>query len=154
MYITDRCAADPDRSNPKAIEMQTDPKPVAAIPNWQRIMAVVALVFGILTIVSGGSVLFGPESARESAGNFVPLVLWFNFLAGFAYFVAAIGIWLDRNWALPLSLVIALATLAIALVFLFLIFGGRAFEMRTVGALALRTGVWAAISYALYRRQK
>ena len=37
--------------------------------------------------------LFGDAVARGSAGNYVPFVLWFNFLAGFAYKIAGAGFW-------------------------------------------------------------
>ena len=52
-------------------------KPARSIGIWMA--AVVALVFGMLTIKSGGSVLFIDGIAREDAGNYVPFVLWFNF---------------------------------------------------------------------------
>lgn len=54
--------------------------------------ALFALVFGILTIVAGGAVIFGPDGARDGAGAVVPFVLWFNFAAGFVYVTAAYGI--------------------------------------------------------------
>jgi len=53
------------------------------------ITAAVATVFGLLTIVSGGRALFG----GVDMGAAVPFVLWFNFLAGFAYVLAGIGLW-------------------------------------------------------------
>ncbi len=49
-----------------------------------RAMSLIAVGFGLLTIKEGGAILFGGEAAQASAGNFVPFVLWFNFLAGFA----------------------------------------------------------------------
>ena len=36
--------------------------------------------------------LFGGEAARAAAGQFMPFVLWFNFIAGFAYVVAGVGL--------------------------------------------------------------
>ena len=51
-------------------------------PGWVKAASIVAIVFGLMTIISGGSVLF-IESARRAAGDYVPFVLWFNFLAGF-----------------------------------------------------------------------
>jgi hypothetical protein len=99
-----------------------------------------------MTILEGGRVLFGGEAARLAAGNYVPFVLWCNFLAGFAYVVAGAGLWVRRRWALWLALAIAVGT---AMVFAALgahILRGGAFEARTVAAMALRTGVWAAIS--------
>jgi hypothetical protein len=82
----------------------------------------------------------------------VPFVLWFNFLAGFAYVGAAVGLARGRRWAALLSLAIAAAT---ALAFLALgahVLGGGAFEQRTVAAMTLRTGVWAAIAASACRR--
>lgn len=134
--------------------MQANRFPAVSLPLWQRVVAIIALVFGLLTLFSGGSILFGPESAQIAAGNYVPFVLWFNFIAGFFYILAAVGIWVGRAWALPLSMVIALATLLIALLFLYHVLAGKAYEMRTVVALILRTGVWGVIALALYRRQK
>ena len=49
-------------------------------------LAVVAVLFGLLTVFSGGRTLFGGEGARLAAGAIVPFVLWFNFVAGFATF--------------------------------------------------------------------
>ncbi|WP_246525671.1 hypothetical protein [Thalassovita aquimarina] len=112
-----------------------------------------ALVFGGLTIVSGGSVLFGGEAIRAQAGDVVPLVVWFNFAAGFAYVVAGFGIWKWAHWAFPLSVAIAVATLAVAAVFALLVLAGTAFEMRTVAALTLRFFIWASIS-ALIRPRR
>ncbi len=49
------------------------------------IISLVAIGFSLMTIKEGGTILFGDEVARAAAGNYVPFVLWFNFLAGFAY---------------------------------------------------------------------
>ena len=46
-------------------------------------LAVVAVLFGLLTVFSGGRTLFGGEGARLAAGAIVPFVLWFNFIGGF-----------------------------------------------------------------------
>jgi len=125
--------------------------PLHPRPKWLRPVAVIAMIFGIMTVFSGGSVLFGPDEARRAAGNFMPFVVWFNFLAGFVYFTAGLAIWLRQGWALPLAVFIAAATCLVALGFGFLVLRGDAFEMRTIGALALRIGVWMAISMALAR---
>ena len=62
------------------------------------LISAVAVVFGLLTIKSGGSVLFIDGVDRQAAGNYVPFVLWFNFLAGFFYIVAGVGLWLQKLW--------------------------------------------------------
>ena len=47
-------------------------------------LAGVAVLFGLLTVLSGGRTLFGGEAGRLAAGAIVPFVLWVNFVAGFA----------------------------------------------------------------------
>lgn len=113
-----------------------------------RIWAVslLALGFGLLTIKEGGAVLFGDDVARAAAGNYVPFVVWFNFMAGFAYVIAGVGLWQQQRWALWLSAAIAAAT---ALVFAALgmhIYAGEAYEQRTVIAMSLRILVWVTIA--------
>lgn len=113
--------------------------------------SVLAVLFGLLTIKEGGTVLFGSEAARTAAGAYVSFVLWFNFLAGFAYVVAGLALWWRQGWAAALALGIALAT---ALVFAALgvhIMNGGAYETRTVAAMALRTTVWLAIGVLAWR---
>jgi hypothetical protein len=109
------------------------------------------MIFGVMTVLSGGGVLFGPAETREAAGNYVGFVVWFNFLAGGAYVAAAIGLWLRKNWAAHLSTLIAAATAAVASGFAFLVLRGEAFEMRTVGALAFRFVFWAAVALLAHR---
>ena len=117
-------------------------------PKWIKPIAILAIVFGLMTILSGGSVLFGPQAAQKAAGNFVPFVVWTNFLGGFLYVLAGIGLWQMRSWAFGLSAFITLATALAALGFAVLVFLGEGYEMRTVGALILRIGVWGAITVA------
>jgi len=115
-------------------------------PVWAIVAALVALLFGVLTVVSGGRVLFGPAEARAAAGNYVPFVLWFNFLAGFAYVAAGVGLWLWRRWAAWLALGIAVATLLAFAAFGLHVAAGGAFEARTVAAMTLRSAVWVALA--------
>ncbi|ARU01835.1 hypothetical protein [Yoonia vestfoldensis] len=112
-----------------------------------RITGGVAIAFGLLTVVSGGTTLLG---ALEM-GAVVLFVLWFNTLAGLAYVVAGLGLWQGRRWAWPLSLAIFAATLLVFVAFGLHVAQGGAFEMRTVYAMALRSAVWGVI--ALLARQ-
>lgn len=120
--------------------------------NWMKGIALLAMAFGLATLFSSSNVLFGADEARELAGAYVPFVVWFNFIAGFIYVLAAIGIWLGRNWAVGLSAFIAAATATTALAFGFWAMQGGAFEMRTVGALTLRIGFWTVVGLLLFRR--
>jgi hypothetical protein len=116
-----------------------------------NVLAIVAVLFGLLTIISGGRTLFDAE-ARQLAGNYVAFVLWFNFLAGFAYVVAGIGLWFWQRWAMWLSFAIAVATLIIFVAFGIQIWTGGSYEMRTVAAMGLRTITWLVISAVAYRK--
>jgi hypothetical protein len=120
-------------------------------PRWALVAAAVAVLFGILTVASGGRALFGGEAARAAVGNAVAFVLWFNFLCGFAYVLAGIGLFLWRRWAALLSAAIAFATVLVFAALAWHIASGGAFEMRTVVAMVLRSGIWIAIAIAACR---
>ena len=122
---------------------------ISTRPRWATLAALVAGGFGVVTIVVGGKTLFGDPAERAAAGNIVPFVLWFNFIAGFAYVIAGYGIFLGKRWAAQLSSAIAIATIAAFIAFGILL--GGAFEIRTVNAMTFRSFVWIAIAIAAYR---
>ena len=106
-----------------------------------HIAGAAAIAFGLLTLISGGSALFG----AVDMGAVVPFVLWFNFLAGFAYVIGGLLLMTGHRRALPVALTILIATATVFAVFGWRVFAGDAFEMRTVGAMTLRTLFWAAM---------
>lgn len=119
---------------------------------WTRFVALFAVAFGLLTLKEGGLVLYGDEAAVQAAGDYVPFVLWFNFIAGFFYILAGIGLWLQRRWAVWLAVSMAAAT-----AFVFAAFGlhvalGGAFAQRTVIAMSLRTVIWTAIAVIAWQQ--
>ncbi len=116
-----------------------------------RAISVIAIGFGLLTLKEGGTVLFGGEAARAAAGHYVPYVLWFNFLAGFAYVAAGAGLWLRQRWAVWLAAAIALATAIMFAVLGVHIASGGAYEQRTVIAMSMRTLVWTVIAIIAWR---
>lgn len=116
------------------------------------VAGVVALLFGVVTIVAGSRALFGGESAREAVGAAVPFVLWFNFGAGFAYVVAGAGLLMKLRWAAWLSVLIAVTTVLVFAAFGVHVLLGGAYEMRTVGAMTLRSLVWIGIAVVARRK--
>lgn len=116
-------------------------------PMMATVAAIIAVLFGVATVVSGGSVIFALGQAQQAAGQYLPFVVWFNFLAGFAYILAGIGLFLWRRWAVTLSIIIAAATLVTFAVFGFQVMMGTDYEPRTVGALVLRSAVWLIIAF-------
>lgn len=120
--------------------------------NWpMKTAAGVAIGFGILTILSGGTVLFGGDAAQAVVGNTVSFVLWFNFLSGFVYFLAGIGIALAQRWAVQIALALAVSIAAVFAFFGLYMLDGGAYEVRTVIAMALRLFVWVAIAFVAGR---
>ena len=119
-----------------------------------KVAGAIGLVFGLLTIFSGGTALFGGEAARAAVGNAVPFVLWFNFIAGFFYVLAGLGLLLRRRWAVWLSIAIAVATGLVLAAFGLHVAGGGLYETRTVGAMLLRTAVWASIAAVSWRTMR
>lgn len=113
-----------------------------------RLLGALAVAFGVLTLWSGGMVLFGPDTARVAAGQFVPFVLWFNFLSGPVYIAAGIGIFLGHRVGMRLAIVLALALGGLFALFLAIIAAGQEWETRTLGALIVRFGFWSVAAWA------
>jgi hypothetical protein len=109
-------------------------------------LAIVAILFGLMTIKEGGAVLLGNEAAVGAAGNYLPFVLWFNFLSGFAYIAAGVGLWLRQRWAVWLAVVIAVAIALAFAAFGMHINSGGSYEQRTAVAMSMRTVVWIVIA--------
>lgn len=118
---------------------------------WIRGAALIGTLFGLMTIREGGAVLFFDGPAREAAGNYVPFVLWFNFLAGFAYVITGIGLWRRRRWATWAAIGIATATLFVFAAFTWHVVNGGAYEFRTVIAMSLRSTIWVFIAAIAWR---
>lgn len=118
-------------------------------------VATVAIAFGALTLVAGGRVLFGVGAAE--AGDYVPFVVWFNFLAAFAYIAAGVGLGLGEGWGAALAMGLAVATLAVFAAFGVHVLSGGLYEPRTVAAMTFRAALWCALAawgYRLLRRDR
>jgi hypothetical protein len=117
-------------------------------------LALAAIVFGLVTVASGGRALFGSLESRAAVGQAVPFVLWFNFLAGFVYVLAGAGLLWRYRWAVHASVVIAASTLLVFGAFGVHVMGSRAYEMRTVGAMTVRSLFWIAVAMVSLRARK
>lgn len=110
------------------------------------VMASVAVVFGLATLIQGGAVLFFDGEARRGAGHIVFFVLGFNFFAGFFYVVTGVGFWMRKAWSVVAAGVIAAATMVVFLALGFHIWSGGIFEIRTVIAMGFRSLVWIVMT--------
>ena len=112
---------------------------------------IIAIAFGILTIKSGSAVLFTDGPARIAAGDYVGFVVWFNFLAGFLYIVAGIGLWIKQKWASKLAIIIATLTVVVFAALGVHILMDGSYEIRTVVAMTLRSVIWITIAFVSTR---
>ncbi|HDZ73406.1 MAG TPA: hypothetical protein ENH55_11695 [Aurantimonas coralicida] len=131
-------------------------RPPASRPRWIIVLAIIAVVFGVLTLYSGGAVLVSDGPERAGAGAYVPFVLWFNVIAGLAYIIAGIGLYSWRRWAVNLSILLAFATLLVFAAFGVHIMTGGSYEVRTIVAMTLRSTVWltiASFAWVLWTRR-
>ena len=119
-----------------------------------NLMAIAAIVFGVLTVLTGGRALFGSLESRADFGNAVPFVLRFNFLAGFVYIVAGAGLLLRRRWAVYTSLFVAVSTILVFAAFGVHVIGGGTFERRTIGAMTIRSLFWIVVTIVSIRAMK
>ena len=121
-------------------------------PIWVNVISVITILFGMATIKEGGSVLF-TEEGRIAAGNFVPFVLWFNFIAGFFYIITGILFYRIESCSKQLSTIIASASILVFIMLGIHIFNGSAYEVRTIIAMTLRSTLWIIISIIAYRSE-
>ncbi|MDR6758627.1 hypothetical protein J2Y48_003935 [Mycoplana sp. BE70] len=110
-------------------------------PLSHSISAGVAVIFGLVTVLSGGRALFGDANM----GAVVPFVLWFNCVAGFVYVLTGFALWRGAGWAFALSIGVAVATALAFAAFLWHVWRGGPYELRTAVAMVLRFAVWSAI---------
>jgi hypothetical protein len=119
-------------------------------PRWATLATLaawIAILFGVVTVLVGGKALI----ADAAASDIVLFVLWFNFMAGFAYVIAGYGVFQWKPWAACLSAAIAIATVAAFVAFGIHVVLGGPFAVRTVGAMTLRSLVWIVIAVAACR---
>ena len=112
----------------------------------QRVIALVAIIFGLATVAAGTRVLMGTSPGYEV---FQPLLM-FNTLMGFAYIAAGLVAWRSRFRGLNSALGILLINLVVfvAVVIVYTTSTGVATE--SIMAMAFRSGVWLVLVLALY----
>jgi len=130
------------------ISAEVSEKPLG---NGFKLLGVLALLFGLLTIREGSAVIFFDGPGKAAAGNYVPFVLIFNTIAGVFYVVAGVGVLRRRRWAKLLAIFLAGSTAVVFAALGVFVFLGNPYEMRTIGAMVLRTAFWGFAAVALQR---
>ncbi len=106
------------------------------------------VLFGVVTIFSGGRNLF-TEIGIQTRGEIVPLVLWYNFIAGFFYVLTGLLIFKKKILSKKLAGLIALTSLLIFTYLIFYIQSGGLYQTKTLFAMGFRTLIWVAIAIYL-----
>lgn len=113
---------------------------------WRRAAAVVAVLFGLVTLVAGGRVLMGADPGYPV---FRPLLI-FNTAMGVAYVAAGLAMWRGLRGGMAAGRVIlALNTIVFATVLGLHVVHAVAIE--SVRAMAFRTLFWLGLLMALVR---
>lgn len=123
----------------------------------KNILAVIILVFGLLTLFLSSSVIFDWFDIRKKEGNFVWVVVWANFLASFLYLLSSYGFFRSKKWTSAV-MVISSLVLAAGLIGLYVhIDGGGIYETKTIGAMIFRTSitlVFAVLAYVIINKKR
>ena len=106
---------------------------------WIRRLQPTLLVFiGVVSVFMTSSVIFDWFGIRAKEGNFVPFIVYTNFICGWIYLFAAYESW-KHQWIGVRLLLLASIALIVAFVFLQLhIYNGGLYEIKTVKAMLFR----------------
>lgn len=120
----------------------------------RKLLLLSLLVFGSVTLFMSSSVLFDWFGIRAKEGNFVPAIVWANWLCGILYLMAAWAIYKNSIRA-KTPLLTALVILIAAYIYLFIqISNGCLYETKTVGAMAFRIAVTALFLFTTIKIYK
>ena len=113
----------------------------------KTILLVFLILFGLVTLFMSSSVLFDWFGIRAKEGNYIPLVVWANWICGILYLTTAFAILTDKSWV-KIPLVVSLIVLVLAYMNLFThITTGGLYETKTIVAMAFRIGVTSLFLY-------
>lgn len=112
-----------------------------------KTLAIIAILFGLVTIFSGYRVLFGISDPGYVV--FLPLLIY-NFLMGFIYLLVAWFIWKNLDRGLKLSRLIAFMNLGVLIMIgaLFLL-SDNLLAIDSIYAMSFRTIVWFWIYFSI-----
>lgn len=113
--------------------------------------------FALLTLFLSTSVIFNLFNIREKEGNYVPFIVWGNFISSLLYLMAAYGLLKLKKWSTYL-LAVSVVILVVAFIGLKVyISNGGVYETKTVNAMIFRitlTTIFVLTAYLLTNKQK
>ncbi len=117
--------------------------------------AIVLLAFAAVTLFMSSSVIFDWFGIREKEGNYVPFIVFVNFIAGFFYLMAVIGFLKSKKWTFWILMGTSTILFFALMALLAHISRGGDYEIKTVGAMGFRIIVTILFTLiAFYKIQK
>lgn len=117
---------------------------------------IILIAFGLLTLFLSSSVIFDLFGIREKEGNYVPFIVWANFISSILYLIAAVA-WIKKMKVTNTLLGISTAILALGFIGLLIhVNAGGLHETKTIGAMVFRTVLtllFTIISYKSLKKQ-
>lgn len=104
----------------------------------QKVSAIILLLFAMLTLFMSSSVIFDWFGIRAKEGNYVPFIVWTNFICSLLYLFAVYGFLKSKKWTV---LVLTSALIILILAFIGLkshINQGGIYETKTINAMIFR----------------
>ena len=119
------------------------------------ILAAFLAIAGIVSMFMSFSIIFDVFGIRKQEGNYIPMVVYGNFICSFLYLIASWYIFKENDLS-TIYLIFAVLLLLITYAFmLYHIQSGKPYEMSTVYAMLGRTSLtimYAAIAWYLFSR--
>ncbi len=115
-----------------------------------KITTAVLLLFALLTLFLSGSVIFDLFGIREKEGNYVPIVVWANFISSILYLAAAYGLFKMKKWPVGLLALSAVVLVAAFIGLKIHISEGGLYEAKTLNAMIFRIGLTILLTVASY----
>lgn len=114
-------------------------------------------IFGFATFFASSAILLDLFGVRETEGNYVPFIVFTNFIVSLLYLVAVYGFLKNKILAIKLLLA-SLVILIVAFAGLWVhIWSGGLYETKTIGAMAFRIIVtigFAVVAYFINKKSK
>ena len=104
--------------------------------------------FGLLTLFMSASVLFDLFEIRAKQGQYVPFVVWANFVCSILYLLAAYGILVAHKWTTAVLSISSLILVGTFIGLLVHVNAGGLYETRTIGAMIFRITI--TLSFTVY----
>ncbi len=111
-------------------------------PRMQRALALLAIVFGLVTLGAGGSVLLGLRDPGYTV--FMPL-LTFNSIMGLAYVATGVAGWNSASAARNGAALICLANAVMLGIVVWFYLGTDEVAIQSLRAMSFRTALWVAL---------